>query len=178
MAQGYDGRALIARLTSVLDPGASILELGSGPGKDLDILQQHFRPTGSDLSLIFRDNYLKEHPGADWLTLDAVSLDTERRFDAIYSNKVLHHLQEPDLRQSFIRQSQVLRPGGIILHSFWRGSGSEEMEGLYFAYYEIDTLKNIIPPHFEVLDCSVYTEMDQDDSILLLARLAVSPDRE
>ena len=38
MAEGYDGRELIAVLKKHLKPGATVLELGMGPGKDLDLL--------------------------------------------------------------------------------------------------------------------------------------------
>lgn len=39
MADGYDGRELIDVLRAHLPDGASILELGMGPGVDLDIEQ-------------------------------------------------------------------------------------------------------------------------------------------
>ena len=38
MADGYDGADLIAVLERYLPTGASVLELGMGPGKDLDLL--------------------------------------------------------------------------------------------------------------------------------------------
>ena len=39
MAEGYDGRELIEALSRHLPAGATVLELGMGPGKDLDILK-------------------------------------------------------------------------------------------------------------------------------------------
>ena len=134
MAEGYDGRRLIAALSKHVPEGASLLEIGMGPGKDLDILGKHYRVTGSDYSLFFIDRYRLERPDADILMLDAVTLKTDRKFDCIYSNKVLHHLSEDDLRQSLQRQNQLLNRGGYVMHSFWKGSGEEEMHGLRFFY--------------------------------------------
>jgi ubiquinone/menaquinone biosynthesis C-methylase UbiE len=55
MAEGYDGRELIEVLKQYLPKGASILELGMGPGKDLDLLSQTYQVTGSDNSQVFLD---------------------------------------------------------------------------------------------------------------------------
>ncbi len=46
MAAGYDGRELIAALTNYLPAGAEVLELGMGPGVDLDLLSQTYQVTG------------------------------------------------------------------------------------------------------------------------------------
>ena len=55
------------------------------------MLAQTFVVTGSDLSQAFLDRYASIRPGADLLRLDAITIATDRRFDAIYSDKVLHH---------------------------------------------------------------------------------------
>ena len=39
MAEGYDGRALVDKLGAYLGEGATVLELGMGPGIDLDMLR-------------------------------------------------------------------------------------------------------------------------------------------
>ena len=92
MAEGYDGRELVEVLRSYVPSGSSVLELGMGPGTDFVLLQPCFRATGSDRSGIFVNRYRALEPSADVLVLDAVDIDTERRFDAIYSNKVMQHL--------------------------------------------------------------------------------------
>ena len=123
MAEGYDGRELIAALARHLPAGATVLELGMGPGKDLDLLKQTFRATGSDFAQPFIDRYRKQHPQADLLLLDAITMeaaiDAGRTFDAIYSNKVLYHLTLDELRASLRNQARVLDPGGLLLHALW-----------------------------------------------------------
>lgn len=170
MADGYDGRDLIARLAQWLPADATVLELGMGPGKDLDMLLRRYRATGSDASQVFVERYLKAHPGADVLRLDAVALDTDRRFNGVYSNKVLHHLTQDDMRASLRRQAVLLEENGIALHTLWRGNGEEEMHGLRFVYYSVAEARAAVPDGLEVVEAEIYTEMEKDDSICLVLR--------
>ena len=170
MADGYDGRELVDRLPSWLPDGATVLELGMGPGKDLDMLLERYRATGSDASQVFVDRYLEARPDADVLLLDAVSLDTARRFDCVYSNKVLHHLTRDGMRASLARQLELLHDGGLALHTLWRGEGEQEMHGLRFVYYSVDEARAAAPDGFEVVEAGVYAEMEKDDSIRLVLR--------
>ena len=117
MAEGYDGRALVEVLKKYLTRNATVLELGMGPGKDLDILSESFQVTGSDSSQVFLERYRERNAGADLVLLDAVTMDIDRQFDAIYSNKVLHHLTREELKASLRRQAKALTGQGILLHS-------------------------------------------------------------
>jgi 2-polyprenyl-3-methyl-5-hydroxy-6-metoxy-1,4-benzoquinol methylase len=67
------------------------------------MLAETCKVTGSDLSEVFLKLYWKDHPHADTLLLDAVTINTDRTFDCIYSNKVLHHLSADDLQKSLER---------------------------------------------------------------------------
>ena len=80
MAKGYDGKVFIPILRSHLEENATVLELGMGPGKDIELLDEYFRVTGSDKSKIFLDRFRANHPDADLLCLDAADLKTERKF--------------------------------------------------------------------------------------------------
>ena len=170
MAEGYDGEELINILQKWLPKKPTILELGMGPGKDLDILKKNYTVTGSDNSQIFLDKYKKQYPESDLLKLDAVAIDTSRTFDCIFSNKVLHHLTREDLKKSIQRQTQILNPNGIAFHSFWRGDKDENYEGMLFTRYQTEELKKIIGDEFDILAMGVYTEMEKDDSIYAVLR--------
>ena len=170
IAEGYDGAELIKTLQKYLPENSTILELGMGPGKDTDILKKSYVVTGSDNSQIFLDKYKKNNPDADLLFLDATTLQTQQKFDCIYSNKVLHHLTREDLIKSLQRQKETLNPNGIMLHSFWKGSKTENVEGLIFTYYEMDDLKKMTESDFEILATETYTEMEKDDSIYVILR--------
>lgn len=170
MADGFEGRALIAELKKYLPAGASVLELGMGPGKDLDLLAESFRVTGSDRSSVFLERYRRTHPQADLLQLDAVTLDTDHTFDAIYSNKVLHHLTRDELAESLRRQAERLNSGGVLLHTFWYGDKEEWFSGLRFVYYTEESLSRMIGPEFELVKSERYTEMEDHDSICLILK--------
>ena len=100
MADGYEGKELVIKLEKYLKAGSTLLELGMGPGKDLDMLIEKYKVTGSDNSQVFLDRYHKMNPKAELLKLDAVTLETEKQFDCIYSNKALHHLTPDELVRS------------------------------------------------------------------------------
>ena len=171
MVEGYDGRMLIERLRQHLAPRSTVLELGMGPGVDLDILTDTFTATGSDLSQLFLDRYRDQNNDADLLLLDAVTIHTDRTFDAIYSNKVLHHLTEEELRASLSRQVEVMKPGGFALHSFWHGTEKSEMHGLLFNYYREDDIRQLVEEHFEIVEIQHYREEAEDDSLYVVLAL-------
>ncbi len=172
MADGYDGSLLIAAMSQHLPDGAKVLEIGMGPGKDLDILRSRYRVTGSDNSRYFLERYRQLNPTADLLELDAVTLKQERKFDCIYSNKVLHHLDENDLVRSLERQSTLLNAGGCTMHSFWSGNGVDEMHGLKFHYRTEDSLRAAFNEHYDIISLVSYEELEVNDSIFVLACVA------
>jgi trans-aconitate methyltransferase len=174
MADGYDGRELIEVLKQYLPGGASLLELGMGPGVDLELLRQSFEVTGSDNAQTFLDIYRQKNPDADLLLLDAITIETDHKFDCIYSNKVLHHLSADELKDSFTREEEILNPGGILFHSFWYGEHEEFMHGLRFRYYTEDLLLAMVEPHFEVLEITRYCEMEAEDSLYLVLKMISS----
>jgi len=90
--------------------------------------------------------------------------------DAIYSNKVLHHLSDSELASSIERQSAVLTKQGVVLHSFWYGDRVEEFSGMMFYYRDEEFLKSVFSPFFDIVRMERYTEIEDDDSLLLVAR--------
>lgn len=169
MADGYDGREIIAVLQAYLKPGSTVLELGMGPGKDIELLEEKYRVTGSDVSQVFIDMYREKKPAADLLNLDAVTLETDRRFDCIYSNKVFHYLSAEQLKTSFARQGAVLNPGGIVCHTVWYGDKQIDVKGMTFYYYTEQTIEDCYEG-FDLLLSRKYREMDTDDSMLLILK--------
>ena len=170
MAKGYDGAELIKILQEFVPQNSKVLELGMGPGTDLDILNKNFTVTGSDNSQVFLDRYKKQNPNADLLKLDAVTLSTDRTFDCIYSNKVLHHITSKDLKKSFQRQKDILNPDGIAFHSFWKGDEDENFDGLLFIKYQDGDLKEIMGDIFDILKIETYAEMEKDDSLYVVLK--------
>jgi SAM-dependent methyltransferase len=172
LAEGYDGREFMPVLRRYLEDGATVLELGMGPGKDLDILSESFQVMGSDSSSVFLERYRKLNPAADLVLLDAVTMDTDRRFDCVYSNKVLVHLTKEELQRSLHGQLRVLKQDGILFHSLWVGAREEEFSGLRFVYYTEDTFRQLVGDAYEVVELESYPEMEPDDSFYVVLRRA------
>jgi len=170
MSDGYDGRELIELLKKYLKKGSSVLELGMGPGKDFDILNKEFEVTGSDSSSAFLELNRKRNKTADLVLLDAVKMNIDRKFDCIYSNKVLHHLKREELIKSLVRQSKVLTNNGLLFHTLWYGDKEEEYSGLRFVYYTEKTILKMFVPEFEALEIKQYTEMEKADSMYIVLR--------
>ncbi len=170
LAKDVNGAELIDKLKAILPANSSVLELGSGPGSDWEILSRTYKVWGSDFSDHFLEHLRKVYPTGTFLTLDASTLETDLRFDGIYSNKVLHHLTDKDLQQSAARQADILNPKGIICHSFWKGEGSETFKGMFVNYHTESELRAIFGAHFEVISISPYAEFEANDSLLLIGR--------
>jgi len=100
-----------------------------------------------------------------------VGLETDRVFDCVYSNKVLHHLTIEQLSKSLHRQKEVLSRNGLVMHSFWRVEGMEEHHGLRFVYQTEDSIRAIFSESFDSVKVISYTEMEDDDSLYVLATL-------
>ncbi len=168
MCKGMGAKKLVNILKRHLKVGSTVLELGMGPGNDLNLLKNYYNIIGSDNSQAFLDAYKENNGDIELLLLDAVTIDTDKKFDCIYSNKVLQHLTRKELKQSVIRQKEVLNDEGLLFHTFWRGSSEEIYEGLRFVYYEKEELINIFEDNFEIVEINYYTEEDKNDSIYIV----------
>lgn len=170
LAKDVDSAQLISKLKKHLPAGSLLLEVGSGPGTDFQILKKDFNVIGSDFSGEFLKRLLVNYPEDTFIELDAISLETDKKFDGIYSNKVLQHLSDDDLAKSIQRQLEILNPNGVICHSFWKGEGDENFKGMMVNYQTIDNLKNLFEAHFEILELEEYQEFDDNDSIVFIGR--------
>lgn len=170
LAKEVNGKQLIDKLKNVLSDRSTLLEIGSGPGKDWKILNQSYHAIGSDNSPEFLNYLGTTNPNGEFLTLDAVTLETDKKFDGIYSNKVLHHLDDSELVDSIRRQHEILHYDGIICHSFWKGTGFEIFKGLFVNYYNEFDLKKLFSAYFKVLSIENYSEFEDGDSLVLIAQ--------
>jgi SAM-dependent methyltransferase len=171
MADGYDGIEIVKVLNRYLGAGSSVLEIGMGPGKDLIFLQENYKVTGSDNSQAFLDFYLENNEGADVFKMDAIEMNTDRKFDCIYSNKVIHFFEPDEIRRSFINQSKVLNSCGLICHTLWYGDKQIEVKGMKFYYYTKETILQYLPQEFDLIHAEVCKEMDDEDSLLIICKL-------
>lgn len=170
LAKDVSGKELIDKLRKYITSDSKILEVGSGPGTDWNIFNKQYNVTGSDFSNEFIVRLKENNPDGEFLKLDAVTLTTNLKFECIYSNKVLHHLNDVELAASVNRQHELLNDNGIICHSFWKGEGTEEFKGMFVNYHKTEDLKQFFTPLFELLTLELYNEFEDNDSIFLIAR--------
>jgi len=170
LAKHVNGEQLIKKLKDYLLPNSLLLEIGSGPGSDFQILKEDYKVIGSDYSTEFLNRLISRYANDEFLNLDATTLKTNKKFDGIYSNKVLQHLTDEELRKSIKRQAELLHPKGIICHSFWKGEGDEIFKGLFVNYQTDRSLRIMFEDSFEILMLEAYTEFDEGDSLLFIGK--------
>ncbi len=170
LAKDVNGKQLIEKLRTYLPANSFLLEIGSGPGTDWNILSDYFNVVGSDNSAEFISRLIINNPRGEFLELDATSLITNKTFNGIYSNKVLHHLTDKELKDSIKRQHEILQENGIVCHSFWKGEGTEIFKGLFVNYHSKSNLQHFFEEYFEVLIMEDYKEFEDGDSILFIGR--------
>ena len=169
MAEAPGGALLVSVLQEHLPMGRRVLEIGMGPGRDLDrLLSAGYVAAGSDHAVLFLDRYRARGGKGECLVLDAETLATDRLFDAVFSNKVLHHLHAEQLVESLGRQSDLVGPGGLLLHSFWRGDRTETHHGLLFTYWELETIEGLLPVSLTVRSAGRYGDIWDEDSFWVL----------
>lgn len=171
----YDAAPMIARFRAHVPTPCKVLELGLGPGIDHDALRAHYTAVGIDTSAIFVRRYLARAQDANVCVADAVTLEHDMLlantpFDAVYSNKVLHHLTKADCVRSLQRQNEMVRDGAALFHTLWFGDKEELMHGLRFQYYTVDSFKAILPKGLRAEHTERYKEMEDDDSIVVVLR--------
>lgn len=170
LSKGVNGQFLIDKLKLFLQKKSLLLEIGSGPGSDWEILSKSFNVIGSDNSQEFIKHLKEKFSQGEFLELDASILNISERIDGIYSNKVMHHLKDSELKKSIKRQSEILNPGGVVCHSFWKGEGSEIFKGLFVNYHTQETVIRYFEKYFDILILECYQEFDKDDSLFLIAK--------
>ena len=169
MCVGYDGTELYQVLDKHLDSGSTLLELGCGPGNDLDYFNEKYKVTGSDLSDEFLLRCKKRFPDISFSKLDAISVNTDQKFDCVFSNKVLHHLTTEKLEVSLKRQQNVIKPNGIFAHTFWIGDKEFMMEDMLFVFHNRENLLELIAKYYSILEAYTYKEFEEGDSIFVVA---------
>lgn len=170
LTKDVHGEELIEKLSHFLPSNSLLLEIGSGPGTDFQILKKEYRVVGSDYSTEFLNRLIRNNAKDEFLNLDAITLRTQRKFDGIFSNKVLQHLTDEELRRSILRQVDLLNDSGVICHSFWKGKGEELFKGLLVNYQTDESLRDLFGRNFEILLLEEYTEFEDGDSLILIGK--------
>jgi SAM-dependent methyltransferase len=120
----------------VVRPPFTILDLGCGPGRDL----QYFTSLGHtaiglDGSARFVE-MARAHSGCEVLHQDFVALSLpSERFDGIFANASLFHVPRAELPRVLRELHDALKPRGALFSSNPRGDDREEVSGTRYGFY-------------------------------------------
>lgn len=103
-------------------PGAEVLELGSGPGREALYLEQRgMRVNRTDATPAFVERLQRAgHPARE---LDVRQGDLGGPFDAVLANAVLLHLTRDDLHAALRACHAATRPNGVFALTLKHGDG-------------------------------------------------------
>ena len=138
-------------LTSRLNDGARVLELGCGAGvPDTKLLAERFRVTGVDISAEQVSRARANVPSADFIQADFTALELEPgQFDAVAAFYSFNHVPRDLLADLVDRIHAWLVPGGLLLASF----GTSDTEGwtgdwlgttMFFSSFPPETTRRLL----------------------------------
>lgn len=152
------------RKAAVIEPGHTVLEIGSGPGHVADALAQAgAKVTGIDFSGDMVQVARRRFPDIEFHEANAEELPfNAASFDIVVSNMVVHHLARPDV--AFKEAHRVLKSGGRFAFSVW---GALQDQSSIMAFMQaVETHHNLGEvqhgPLFGVTDPEVFTPLLTD----------------
>ncbi len=166
MLRDYDNSFVISKFSNYISRDLKILELGMGPALDYENLREKYDITVSDTSTAFIEMFNEKYNEAA-LNICIKDIEVDETYDCIYTNKVLQVLTDAEMKESFINQYRTLNDDGIIFHCIWIGDGYEECTSNYTS---ISKLKEMTAGLFTIEEIITYSEMEEGDSIILIAR--------
>lgn len=132
-------RAWMDRFAALLQPGASILDVGCGSGQPIAkyLIERGYKVTGIDSSPPLIEKCRARHPGNEWIVADMRTLALNGTFDAIVAWDSFFHLSHEHQRAMFPIFRRHANPGTPLLFTTGTGhgvaTGSLGGESLYHA---------------------------------------------
>lgn len=111
-------RAMADDVNKVAPPGATVVDLGCGPGTILRRLarsRSDLALTGVDIDRGMLSISRRRLPAANLLraSIDAVPID-ENTADVVFSSMVFHHLPQQVKKGALLEANRILKPGGTF----------------------------------------------------------------
>jgi SAM-dependent methyltransferase len=118
-------RAALEQLAARLGPGARVLEIGSGGGRDAVLMEQlGLVVRRTDVTPAFVTLLREQGHACDRLDPLVDDLATpDGPYDAVWANASLLHVARADLPTVLGRLAEVTRPGGLLQVSLKEGDG-------------------------------------------------------
>jgi len=166
-AEGYDQETaqfwetfpleIVEDFVHRLPDRASVLSLGSGPGRDAELLFEYgLEVTSLDASV----SMLEETEAKGFPSIEADMLDIpcdDDSFDAVWAYTSLLHLPREDVPQALSEIERVLKPDGVLFLAMQEGEGDRQKttelmpEPRLFTYFSEEELVELLQGSFEVV---------------------------
>ena len=152
-------RSWIDRALGLIQPGAEILEVGSGPGREADYIESRgFRVTRTDASKGFTEYLSKK--GKSVKLLNVLTDELGENLAMVLAQAVLHHFDEQQFRNVLASIHVALKPGGLVVFSVKQGDGDgwtkERIDApRYYNFWQKNDLQKVVEKAgFKVLEIS------------------------
>jgi 2-polyprenyl-3-methyl-5-hydroxy-6-metoxy-1,4-benzoquinol methylase len=135
---------LVVLVAEHAEPGATVLEIGSGPGVDADRLEAlGFAVRRTDATQAFVD--LQRADGHEVDVLDVRTDDLGGPYDVVFAHAVLLHIDRGELPEVLARLRTAVRPGGLLAITLKEGDGEEWSSHKvelprHFTYWRLEPL--------------------------------------
>ena len=162
------------RFVGLVGAGGTVLEVGSGPGRDADRLEAlGLAVLRSDATPAFVRRL--RDLGHEVLTIDVRTDPLPQRLDGVFANAVLLHLDRDAMPAVLDRIAAALRPGGILACSLKEGDGDEwhsrKLGGpRRFTYWREDPLRTALEAAGFAIEAIEHTRGATEDWLQVLAR--------
>jgi len=156
-----DMRAYYESFTKFVPAGGSILDAGSGSGRDsLAFAEMGFKVTAFDASRKMVDA-TRQRAKVPVVLMSFEDLAFDEMFDGIWACASLLHMPRARLAEVFIRFSNILRSSGVIYASFKYGRNEREEAGRFFCDFDEQLLSKCVDnvPSLDVVN--LWVTIDQ-----------------
>ena len=141
---GNDVSDIRRRFLSRLDPGARILDLGCGSGRDT----LAFREAGYEVVPVDGSEGMcrvaSSNTGSKVRCLDILDLDYVDEFDGVWACASLLHLGSREIQEAFRLIRRALREGGAAFVSFKEGTFEGFRDGRWYTDMTPDGFRDIV----------------------------------
>lgn len=163
----------ITTFTEHLPPGAAVLDVGCGAGRDSNILAvKGLDVTGLDLSKGLIEVARVKFPGVHFIEGNMLDLPFENEsFDGVWSNTSMLHLEAvDDVEQSLSEMYRVLKQQGLIHVVVKAQTGtdktavvSDKLSGhnRFFQYFTLEEMQGLLrAAGFDIVLSKEYSEIE------------------
>jgi ubiquinone/menaquinone biosynthesis C-methylase UbiE len=130
-----DYGAAVRQIEAILDKEApnakSLLDVGCGTGRHMELLRERYRVEGLDINPVLLESARRRLPGIDLHEADMTDFSLTRRFDVVTClfSAIAYVRTEENLRAATAAMRRHLNPGGVMLvepwftpESYWTGT--------------------------------------------------------